>query len=104
MRKTLKFRGLIVAVILGASIIAGWSFTTMYAAAQNATSGKNTTVVGNITGGSTAVSPSSCGSGSTASSCYDAGYQAALANPGKTCPSGYSYDYCAGWAHAREKR
>jgi hypothetical protein len=39
MRKTLKFRGLIVAVIFGASIIAGLSFTTMYAAAQNATSG-----------------------------------------------------------------
>ncbi|HYA82096.1 MAG TPA: hypothetical protein VEH06_01415 [Candidatus Bathyarchaeia archaeon] len=59
--------------------------------------------VGYVTGGS-AASSSSCGSGSTASSCYDAGYQNALANPGKTCPTGHSYDYCAGWAHAREKR
>jgi hypothetical protein len=103
MQKTLKFGGLIVAAVLAASIIAALSFTTMYAAAQNATSGKNTTV-GNMTGGSTAASSSSCGSGSTASSCYDLGYQNALANPGKTCPSGHSYNYCAGWAHAREKR
>jgi hypothetical protein len=82
MQRTLKFGGSIVAVILGASIIAALSFTTMYAAAQNATSGKNSTV-GNITGGSTAASPPSCGSGSTSSSCYDEGYQNALANPGK---------------------
>ncbi len=75
----------------------------MYTVAQNATSGNETTAVGNVTGGST-TSSSSCGSGSTASSCYTAGYQNALANPGKTCPSGHSYNYCAGRAHAREKR
>jgi hypothetical protein len=101
MHKT-RFGGFIVAALLGASTIAALNFTNTFA--QNATSGKNTTAVGNITGGSTAASPSSCRSGSTASSCYDAGYQNALANPGKTCPSGYSYNYCAGWAHAREKR
>jgi hypothetical protein len=82
-----QFGGLFVVAV--SSIIAGLSFTTMYVAAQNATLGKNTT---------------SCGTGSTASSCYDAGYQNALAHPGKTCPSGHSYNYCAGWAHAREKR
>jgi hypothetical protein len=98
-----KTGGLFVAAVLGASTIATLNFTTMYtfAQAQNATSGKNATAVGNMTGGSSA---SSCGTGSTASSCYDAGYQNALANPGKTCPSGHSYNYCAGWAHAREKR
>ena len=93
----LKSGGLIVAaVFLG---IAALNFTTMYTVAQNATS----TAVHNVTGGSTA-SSSSCGTSSTASSCYDAGYQSTLANPGKTCPSDYSYNYCAGWAHAREKR
>jgi len=92
--------GLLIAALLGTSTIAALNFTTMYtfAQAQNPTSGKNTTVVG-----STAPS-SSCGTSSTASSCYDTGYQNALANPGKTCPSGHSYNYCAGWAHAREKR
>jgi hypothetical protein len=99
MQKTLKFGGLIVAAVSLASIIAALNFTAMSTVAQNATS----TAVTNVTGGSTA-SSSSCGSGSTASSCYDAGYQSALANPGKTCPSGHSYNYCAGWAHAREKR
>jgi len=96
MDKTLKFGGLIVAAVLLASIIAALNFTPTYTVAQNATS----TAVGNVAGGSS----TSCGSGSTASSCYDAGYQSALANPGKTCPSGHSYNYCAGWAHAREKR
>ena len=88
MQKT-QFGGLIVAVVLCVCTIAGLNSTTMYAftQAQNATSGKNTTVLGNMTGGNTA-SSSSCGTGSTASSCYDAGYQNALANPGKTCPSG----------------
>jgi len=82
---------LIVAAVLGAITIAALNFTTTYsfALAQNATSGKNTAAVGNMT---------------AASSCYNAGYQNALANPGKTCPSGHSYNYCAGWAHAREKR
>jgi hypothetical protein len=93
MEKT-QFGGLIVSVLLTASIIAALNFTTMYTVAQ--TIRKNTTDVSNTT--------SSCGSGSTASSCYDTGYQNALANPGKTCPSGHSYNYCAGWAHAREKR
>jgi len=101
--KQTQFVGLIVAAVLGASTIAALNFTTVHTLAQtqNATSG--TTGVDNMTGGSTA-SSSSCGTGSTASSCYDAGYQNALANPGKTCPSGHSYNYCAGWAHAREKR
>jgi hypothetical protein len=103
MQKTLKFGGLIVGTILAAGIIAAMNFTTMYAVTQNATSGKNTTAVSNMTGGNTTPS-AACGRGSTASSCYDAGYQNALANPGKTCPSGHSYNYCAGWAHAREKR
>jgi hypothetical protein len=102
MQKT-QFGVLIVTAVLAASIIAALNFTTMYTVAQNATSGRNTTAVRNMTNGST-TSSSSCGSGSTASSCYDAGYQNALANPGKTCPSGHSYNYCAGWAHAREKR
>ena len=97
------FGVLIVTAVLAASIIAALNFTTMYTVAQNATSGKNTTAVRNMTNGST-TSSSSCGSGSTASSCYDAGYQNALANPGKNCPSGHTYNYCAGWAHAREKR
>jgi hypothetical protein len=101
MEKT-QFGDLIVTV-LAASIIAALEFTTTYTVAQNATSGKNTTDASNMTGGKT-TSSSSCGSGSTASSCYDTGYQNALANPGKTCPSGHSYNYCAGWAHAREKR
>jgi hypothetical protein len=101
MQKT-QFRYLIVAAVLGASITTALNFTTMHTFAQNATSGNNTTAVGK-TGGST-TSSSSCGSGSTASSCYDLGYQNALANPGKTCPSGHSNNYCAGWAHAREKR
>jgi hypothetical protein len=100
-RKT-QFGCLIVAAVLGASIITALNFTIMHTFAQNATSGKNTTAGGNTTGGIT--SSSSCDSGSTASSCYDLGYQNALANPGKTCPSGHSYNYCAGWAHAREKR
>jgi hypothetical protein len=95
----LKFGGLVVVAGLAASIIAAMNFTTMYTVAQNATSAS----VSNITGGYK-TSSSSCSSSSTASSCYDAGYQDALANPGKTCPSGYSYNYCAGWAHAREKR
>ena len=73
----------------------------MYTAAQNATSAKNTTAVGSMTGGSK-TSSSSCGS--TKSSCFDVGYQNALTNPGKICPSGHSYNYCAGWAHTREKR
>jgi hypothetical protein len=78
-----------------------FSFPLIYTVAQNATS----VAVGNVSGCSaTSSSSSSCGSGSTASSCYDVGYQNALANPGKTCPSGHSYSYCAGWAHAREKR
>jgi hypothetical protein len=102
MEKT-QFGGLIVTAVLAASIITALEFTTMYAVAQNVTSGKNITNVSNMTGSNT-TSSSSCGSGSTASSCYDAGYQSALANPGKTCPSGHSYNYCAGWAHAREKR
>ena len=103
MQKT-QFGGLIVAAVLGAGTIAALNFTTMYTFAQSATSAKTTTTaVGNMTAGST-TSSSSCGSGSTASSCYDAGYQNALTNPGKTCPSGHSYNYCAGWAHAREKR
>jgi hypothetical protein len=72
--------------------IAELNFTTTNTFAQNATSGKNTTVLGNVTMASTA-SSSSCASGSTASSCHDPGYQNALANPGKTCPSGYSYSY-----------
>ena len=101
MQKT-QFGGLILAAVL-AGTIATLNFTTMYTFAQNATSGKNTTAVGNMTGGSTTPS-SSCGSGSTASSCYDAGYQNSLANPGKTCPSGHSYNYCAGWAHACQTR
>jgi len=95
-----QFGGLIIAAVLVASTIAALNFTTMYAFAQNATS-KNTTAVGNMTGGSI-TSSISCGSGSTASSCYDAGYQNALANPGKTCPSDHSYNFCAGWAHARQ--
>ena len=99
MQKTLKFGGFVTAVLV-ASIIAALNFTAMYTVAQNATS----TAVGNVTGASSTASSSSCGSGSTASSCYDAGYQNALANPGKTCPSGHSYNYCPGWAHAREKR
>jgi len=101
MQKT-QFGGLIVAAVLGAITIAALNFTTTYsfALAQNATSGKNTAAVGNMT----AASSSSCGTGSTASSCYDVGYQNALANPGKTCPSGYSYNSCAGWAHARDKQ
>jgi hypothetical protein len=98
-----QFGCLIVAAVLGASIITALNFTTMHAFGQNATSGKNTTAVGNKTGGST-TSSSSCGTGSTASSCYDLGYQNALANPGKTCPGGHSNNYCAGWAHSREKR
>ena len=102
MEKT-QFGGLIVTALLAASMIAASEFTTMYSVAQNATSGKNITNVSNMTG-SNATSSSSCSSGSSASSCYDAGYQNALANPGKTCPSGHSYNYCAGWAHAREKR
>jgi hypothetical protein len=102
MRET-QFGGLIVAAVLTVSTMAALNFTTMYTFAQNATSAKNTTAVGNMTGGST-TSSSSCGSGSTASSCYDAGYQNALANPGKTCPSGHSYNYCAGWSHARSTR
>ena len=93
-----QFRCLIVAAVLGANIITALNFTTIHTFAQNATSGKNTTAVGNKTGSS-----SSCSTGSTASSCYDLGYQKALANPGKTCPSGYSNNYCVGWAHAREK-
>ena len=96
MQKT-QFRCLIVAAVLGANIITALNFTTMHTFAQNATSGKNTTPVSNKTGSS-----SSCSTGST--SCYDLGYQNPLANPGKTCPSGYSYNYCAGWAHAPEKR
>jgi hypothetical protein len=102
MQKT-QFGCLIVAAVLGASIVTALNFTTMHTFAQNATSGKNTTAVGNKIGDSTA-SSSSCSTGSTASSCYDLGYQNSLANSGKTCPSGYSYNYCAGWAHAREKR
>lgn len=102
MQKT-QFGGLIVTAILAATIMTALSFTTMYTVAQNATSGKNTTAVRNMTNGST-TSSSSCGTGSTASSCYDVGYQNALSNPGKTCPSGYSYNYCAGWAHARQTR
>jgi hypothetical protein len=98
MQKALKFGALIVAAVLAAAL----NFTTMYTVAH-ATSGMNTTAVSNMIAGST-TPPSSCGSGSTASSCYDAGYQNALANPGKICPSGHSYTYCAGWAHAREKR
>jgi hypothetical protein len=98
-----QFACLIVAAVLGASIITAVNFTTMHAFAQNVTSGKNTTAVGNKTVGST-MSSSSCGTGSTASSCYDLGYQNALASPGKTCPSGHSNIYCAGWAHSREKR
>ena len=100
MQKT-QFGGLIVTAVLAASIMAALNIITMYTVAQNATSGKNTTTVRIING---TTSSSSCGTGSTASSCYDAGYQNALANPGKTCPSGDSYNYCAGWAHAREKR
>ena len=103
MQKTLKFGGLVVVAGLAASIIAAMNFTTMYTVAQIATSGRNTSAVSNMTGGYK-TSSSSCSSGSTASSCYDIGYQNALANPGKTCPSGYSYNYCAGWTHAREKR
>jgi hypothetical protein len=80
MQKTLKFGGLIVAAVLLAGIIAALNFTPTYTVAQNETS----TIVGNVTAGGT--TSSSCGSGSTASSCYDAGYQSALANPGKTCP------------------
>ena len=87
---------MIAPALLAASIIAALNFTTMYTAAQN------TTDVSNMTGSNT-TSSSSCSSGSTASSCYNTGYQNALANPGKTCPSGHSYNYCAGWAHAREK-
>jgi hypothetical protein len=102
MEKT-QFGGLIVTALFAASMIAALEFTTMYAVAQNVTSGKNIINVSNMTGGNTTYS-SSCGSGSTASSCYDTGYQNALANPGKTCPSGHSYNYCAGWVHAREKR
>ena len=102
MQKT-QFGGLIVTALLTASIIAALNFTTMHTVAQNATSGKNATAAVDMTGGST-TSSSSCGTGSSASSCYDAGYQNALANSGKTCPSGYSYNYCAGWAHARGKR
>ena len=84
MQKT-QSGGLFLAVVLGASTIAALNFITMhtFAEAQNTTSGKNTTVVGNMT-----ASSSSCGTHSTASSCYDAGYQNALANPG------YSYNYC----------
>jgi len=63
---------------------------------MHTTSGKNTTAVSIKTGSS-----SSCSTGSTPSSCYVLEYQNALANPGKTCPSGYSNNYCAGWAHAR---
>ena len=96
MQKTLKFGGLIVGSVLAASIIATLNFPRIYTFAQNAT-------IGNMTGGNK-TSSSSCSSGSTASSCYDAGYQNALANPGKICPIGHSYNYCAGWAHAREKR
>ena len=76
-----QFGGLIVTAILAATIITAFSFTTMYTVAQNATSGKNATAVRNMTKGST-TSSSSCGTGSTASSCYDVGYQNALANPG----------------------
>ena len=96
MQKTLKFGGFIVAAVLAASIIAALNLPRIYTFAQNAT-------IGNMTGGSE-TSSSSCGTGSTASSWYDTGYQNAIANPGKTCPSGHSYNYCAGWAHAREKR
>ena len=81
---------LFVAAVMGANIITALNFTTMHTFAQNAASGRNTTAVSNMTGSS-----SSCSNGSTASSCYDLGYQNALANPGKTCPSGYSYNYCA---------
>ena len=94
MQKT-RFGALIVTAVSAASIIAALNFTSMYTVAQNATSGKNATAVSDMTGGNT-TSSSSCGSGSTASSCYDEGYQNALANPGKTCPSGHSYNYCAG--------
>ena len=73
----------------------------MYTVAQNATSGKNTTAVRLTVVQRPHLLVVAAG---TASSCYDAGYQNALANPGKTCPSGHSYNYCAGWAHAREKR
>ena len=101
MQKT-QFGGLITTAVLAASIIAALNFTTMYTLAQNATSGNNSTVR-NTTNGST-TSSSSCGTGSTASSCYDEGYQNALANPGKTCPTGQSNNYCLGWALVSEKR
>ena len=35
---------------------------------------------------------------------WNNGYQNGLANPGASCPSGHSDIYCAGWAHAHEKR
>ena len=94
-RFRIALKGLVAPALLAASMIAALNFTTMYAVAQNATSGKNTTDVSNMTGSNT-TSSSSCGSGSKASSRYDTGYQNALANPGKTCPSGHSYNYCAG--------
>src|SRR5215475_13298758 len=98
-----RFRCLIVAAVLGTSIITALNFITMHTFAQNATSVKTTTAGGgNKTEGIPSLS--SCSTGSTASSCYDLGYQNALANPGKTCPSRHSNNHCAGWAHANEKR
>jgi hypothetical protein len=64
MQKT-QFGGLIVTVVLAASIIAALNFITLYTLAQNATSGKSATAVSNMTGGNT-TSSASCGRGSTA--------------------------------------